>query len=219
MASSAPQPTVNMSLSILLAEDHVMIREAIRNALEKAGYQVVAEASTGEESIRMGRELRPDIALLDLSLPTFSGLDAGYEITRNCPQTKLVMLTMHTEEPYVLAALRTGFRGYVLKSQPLEELIQAIAQVSTGGIYLSPAVSVAVVEAWKSGSPGRVLPPRERQTLQLISEGYSTKEIADRLGISVKTAESHRARLMAKLGLHTTAELVRYAIRSGLVQP
>jgi DNA-binding NarL/FixJ family response regulator len=130
------------------------------------------------------------------------------------------MLTMRTEEPYVLGALRSGFVGYVLKNQPLEDLIQAIADVSAGGIYMSPAISVAAVEAWKSGVSGQVLLcPRERQTLQLISEGHATKDAAYRLGISVKTAEAHRRNLMAKLGIHTTAELVRYGIRCGLVQP
>jgi DNA-binding NarL/FixJ family response regulator len=146
---------------------------------------------------------------------------AAREIMRQEPRTRAVILTMHTEEPYVLEALRAGISGYVLKTQAGDDLVQAIREVVRGAIYLSPGVSRAVVNAYRSKSdlPPDPLSPREHEVLQLVAEGKTTKEVAAMLGISVKTAESHRTRIMSKLDIHETAGLVRYAIRRGLVQP
>jgi DNA-binding NarL/FixJ family response regulator len=165
--------------------------------------------------------LHPDIAVVDISMPTLNGIDAVREMSRSCPKTKTILLTQHEEDQYIREALEAGVRGYVLKSQAANDLVHAIQQVSRGQFYLSPGVSRAVVEAYrtKSQMPSDPLTVRERQVLQLIAEGRSTKDVASLLGISVKTAESHRTRLMQKLDIHETASLVRYAVRRGLVQP
>ena len=206
---------------IILADDHLIVRQGLKSILEKELYTVVGEAGDGREAVRLAQELSPDIAVLDLSMPLLNGLDAAREIVKVSPQTKVILLTMHTEDPYVMDALRAGIRGYVLKTQAAQDLVQAIYEVSRGSMYLSPGISRAVVEAYlaKSELPPDPLTPREREVLQLIAEGKSTKEVAGVLGVSVKTAESHRTRLMEKLDIHETATLVRYAIRRGLVQP
>jgi DNA-binding NarL/FixJ family response regulator len=154
-------------------------------------------------------------------MPLMNGIEAAHELRHSSPATKVIVLTRHSDEQYVIAALRAGVRGYVLKDQVGTDLVQAIRQVCKGESYLSPGISRVVVDALlsKTETPGDPLTARERQVLQLIGEGKSTKEIASVLGISVKTAESHRARLMGKLDIHETASLVRYAIRRGLVQP
>jgi DNA-binding NarL/FixJ family response regulator len=169
----------------------------------------------------MAKELQPDLAVLDLTMPLLNGLDAAREVLQTSPRTKAILLTMHTEDHYILEALRVGVKGYVLKSRAVSELIQAIEEVSKGGIYMSSGVSQTVVQAYlaKTHLPPDSLTSRERQVLQLVAEGKTTKEIAVVLGISVKTAESHRTRIMSKLGIHETAGLVRYAIRQGLIQP
>jgi DNA-binding NarL/FixJ family response regulator len=171
--------------------------------------------------IRLAEAQHPDIAVLDISMPTLNGIDAARELARSCPKTKVILLTQHEEEQYIHEALVAGVKGYVLKSQVASDLVHAMQQVSRGGFYLSPGVSRAVVEAYRSNSerPADPLSVRERQVLQLIAEGRSTKDVASLLGISVKTAESHRSRLMQKLDIHETASLVRYAVRRGLVQP
>jgi DNA-binding NarL/FixJ family response regulator len=150
-----------------------------------------------------------------------NGLDAAREIVRASPRTRPILLTMHSEHPYVIAALRGGIKGYVLKSQAATDLVQAIQEVSRGKFYLSTGVSRAVIEPYlaKTGAPVDPLSPREREVLQLVAEGKTTKEIGGILGVSVKTAEAHRTRIMKKLDIHATAGLVRYAIRRGLVQP
>ena len=166
-------------------------------------------------------EVRPDVAILDISMPLLNGLEAAREIQKSGERTRTILLTRHDEDQYVTAALRAGVKGYVLKSQAADGLVAAIHKVSGGGIYLSPGISRAVVEAFltRSDLPADPLTSRERQVLQLVGEGKSTKDVASILGISVKTAESHRSRLMRKLDIHETASLVRYAIRRGLVQP
>lgn len=210
-----------MPIRVVLADDHVLVRQGLRSLLEREKFQVAAEASDGQEVIRLTEELHPDIAVIDISMPTLNGIDAARELARSCPKTKAILLTQHEEEQYVHEALQAGVRGYVLKSQVASDLVNAIQQVSRGGFYLSPGVSQAVVEAYRSRSerPADPLSSRERQVLQLIAEGKSTKDVASLLGISVKTAESHRSRLMQKLDIHETASLVRYAVRRGLVQP
>lgn len=210
-----------MPIRVVLADDHVLVRQGLRSLLEREQFQVVGEASDGQEVIRLTEQFHPDIAVLDISMPTLNGIDATRELTRSCPKTKTVLLTQHEEEQYIHEALQAGVRGYVLKSQVASDLVHSIQQVSRGGFYLSPGVSQAVVEAYRTRSerPADPLSSRERQVLQLIAEGRSTKDVASLLGISVKTAESHRSRLMQKLDIHETATLVRYAVRRGLVQP
>jgi two-component system response regulator NreC len=210
-----------MPLRILLADDHVLVRQGLRALLEREGYQVVAEASDGQEAIRHVESLRPDIAIMDISMPTFNGLNAAQEMKRYSEKTKIILLTQHDEAQYVRAALEAGVSGYVLKNQVTSELLLAIRQVSRGQVYLSPGVSSAVVDAYRSGpeKSKNPLTMRETRVLQLIAEGKSTKDVASLLGISVKTAESHRTRLMHKLDIHETASLVRYAVRNGIIQP
>jgi len=154
-----------------------------------------------------------------VSMPLLNGVDAAREIQKACPRTRTILLTMHAEDQYVLQALQGGVRGYVLKKQAVMDLVQAIREVCRGNVYLSPGVSAAVVEAYQSKKgPADLLTSREREVLQLVAEGKTTKEIASLLGVSVKTAESHRTRVMQKLDIHETASLVRYAIRRGLIQ-
>ena len=210
-----------MPIRVLLADDHQIMRQGLKNLLEREGFAVVAEASDGRDAIQLAESSHPDVAVLDLAMPALNGVDAGREITRASPRTKAILLTMHKEDPYVLQALNAGISGYVLKSQAAEDLVRAIREVARGSLYLSPGVSRAVVDAYraKTDLPPDPLSPREREVLQLVAEGKTTKEVAAILGVSVKTAESHRTRIMEKLDIHETASLVRYAIRRGLIQP
>lgn len=210
-----------MPLRILLADDHLIFRQGLKGLLEREGLQIVGEAADGQEAVRRARDLSPDVAVLDLTMPLLNGLDAAREIVRASPRTRPILLTMHTEDPYVMEALRAGIKGYVLKAQPSTDLVQAIQEVSRGRIYLSPGISRTVVEAYlaKTELPPDPLSPREHEVLQLVAEGKTTKEIARLLGVSIKTAENHRSRILAKLDIHETAGLVRYAIRRGLIHP
>ena len=210
-----------MTLRILLADDQVIVREGVRALLEREGFEVVAEASDGREAVRLATTLQPDIAIFDLGLPLLNGLDATREILRASPGTRSIVLTVLAERQNVLDALRAGAKGYVVRTQAAADLLLAIHEVSRGAIYLSPSISGIVVEAYLtlSDAPSDPLTPRERQVLQLVAEGRRTREIADLLGVSVKTAESHRVRIMGKLGIRQTAGLVRYAIRQGLIAP
>jgi two-component system response regulator NreC len=210
-----------MPTRIVLADDHVLVRQGLKSLLEREHFQVMAEASDGQEAVRLIESHHPDIAILDISMPTLNGIDAARGLSRSAPKTKVILLTQHEEEQYIHEALEAGVKGYVLKNQVANDLIQAIRQVGRGEFYLSPGISRAVMEAYrnKSERPADPLTARERQVLQLIAEGKSTKDTASVLGISVKTAESHRMRLMQKLDIHETASLVRYAVRRGLIQP
>jgi len=204
---------------VLLADDHVIVRQGFRALLEREGLEVVAEAANGHEAVRLVGELLPDVAVLDFAMPLLNGLDAAKEIRRRSPRTRTLLLTVHTEDHYVLEALQAGVHGYVVKTQAAADLVQAIREIRGNAIYLSPTISRAVVEAYfdKATPPGDVLSSRERQVLQLVAEGKTTKEIAAVLGVSIKTADSHRARIMRKLDIHDTAGLVRFAIRRGLI--
>lgn len=209
-----------MAATIILAEDHQIVRQGLRALLDREGFDVRGEACNGQEAVQMAALHKPEIAVLDVGMPIMNGLDAAQEITRTVPATKTILLTRHDDDHYVLAALRAGIRGYVLKSQATFDLVQAIREVYRGGYYLSPGVSRTVVGAFlaKTTLTESQLTARERQVLQLIGEGQTTKKIAALLGVSVKTAESHRTRLMQKLDIHATAGLVRYAIRHGLIE-
>ncbi|MBI4951913.1 MAG: response regulator transcription factor [Myxococcales bacterium] len=205
---------------ILLADDHQLVRQGLRSLLERDGFEIVGEASNGREAVDLAKTLRPDVAVLDLAMPVMNGIDAARAIAAASSRTQCIVLTMYEESRYVLEALQAGVRGYLLKSRAAADLVQAIREVAGGATYLSPGISETVVQAYlhKTGPTDDVLTSRERQVLQLIAEGKSTKEAASVLGMSVKTAESHRTHLMKKLGIHETASLVRYAIRRGLVQ-
>jgi|SRR5882724_211264 len=210
-----------MPIRVVLADDHVLVRQGLKSLLEREKFQVMAEASDGQDAVSLTEKHQPDIAVLDISMPTLNGIDAARELGRSCPKTKVILLTQHDEGQYIHEALEAGVKGYVLKNQVVSDLIHAIQLVSRGEFYLSPGISRALVEAYRSKSekPENPLTVRERQVLQLIAEGKSTKDTASLLGISVKTAESHRMRLMRKLDIHETASLVRYAVRRGMVQP
>jgi len=209
-----------MSIRVLLADDHAIVRQALRLLLEREGFDVVAEASDGHEAVAHSRELRPDVAILDRLMPILGGLEAAREIRQVSPRTRTILLTSRTDDGGVLWALDAGVRGCVLKSHDAGDLIAAVREVAQGGTYLSPGVSTAVVNGYLSGTkiPGDGLTPRERQVLQLIAEGKRTREIGEILHVSVKTAESHRSRIMSKLQIRDTAGLVRYAIRQGFTE-
>ena len=207
-----------MGIRLVLADDHVLVRQGLKTLLQSAGFVVAGEAADGREAVRLVRSENPDVAVLDISMPQFNGLNAALELGRLCPRVKLVLLTQHDEPQYVTEALRCGVKGYVLKSQAARDLVQAIEGVCRGEVYLSPGVASAVAEAYLAPQHTTALSVRERQVLQLIAEGHSTKAIAVRLAISAKTVESHRSKLMQKLDIHDTASLVRYAIRHGVTQ-
>jgi DNA-binding NarL/FixJ family response regulator len=210
-----------MQIRVFLVDDHAIVRQGLKALLEREGFQVAGEASDGQEAVRLVPTVHADVVILDISMPMMNGLDTARELQKSSQKTKTILLTRHDETQYVTEALRAGVKGYVLKSQVTTDLVHAIQQVCRGGVYLSPNISRAVVEAFlsKEEISQDPLTSRERQVLQLVGEGKSSKEVARLLGISAKTAESHRARLMRKLDIHETASLVRYAIRSGLMEP
>jgi DNA-binding NarL/FixJ family response regulator len=209
-------------MKVLLADDHAMMRDGLRAVLERAGVQVVAEARDGHEAIAEASRARPDVVVIDISMPRLNGIDATRRLTTEMPGIKVIALSMNSDRRYVIAMLEAGAKGYLMKSAASEELLLALAAVSAGETYLSPAVAGGVVErALRAGSPETEAPKnplsaREREVLQLIAEGKSSKEIAKALGIAVPTVETHRRQIMTKLNLRTIAELTKYAIREGL---
>jgi DNA-binding NarL/FixJ family response regulator len=210
-----------MPIQVLVADDHQLVRQSLKVLLEREGFGVVGEASNGQEAMQMAEKLHPDVVVMDLAMPVLNGIDATREIQRVSPKSKTILLTMHTDRQYILEGLRGGAKGYVMKTHAANDLVRAIREAARGGTYLSPEISEAVIQAYqdKADVQSDPLSPRERQVLQLIAEGKSTKECAVVLDISVKTAETYRTRIMEKLDIHETATLVRYAIRKGLVQP
>lgn len=209
-----------MPLRIILADDHQIFRQGLKALLERDNLEIVGEASDGYEAVRLARDLRPDAAVLDFSMPLLNGMEAAREIRRVSPHTRTVLLTMHTEDHYVLEAIRAGITGYVVKTAAAADLVRAIQEVLRGHMYLSPGISRVLADAYLAGSDPQVDPltSRERQVLQLVAEGKTTKEIAHLLGVSGKTVETHRTRMMDKLGIHNTAGLVRYAISRGMIE-
>jgi DNA-binding NarL/FixJ family response regulator len=210
-----------MPIRVLLADDHQMVRQALTALLDGHGFQVIGEAGDGEQALRLAGDVQPDVAVLDVAMPVLNGLDAAHQMKRVSPKTKIILLTMHAETHYVLRALRAGAKGFLLKTHAAEDLVRALREVSRGGTFLSPEASRALMDTYQPKvdlSPDP-LSPRERRVVQLIAEGQSTRQVAALLKISVKTAETHRARIMTKLNIHQTAGLVRYAIRRGLILP
>ena len=210
-----------MKTRVVLADNHIVVRQGVKSLLEREGFLVVGEAGDGQDLVRIAKELQPDVVVLDIGMPLMNGLIAARELKRVCPSAKTILLTRHDEDQYVIEALRAGIRGYILKNQAATDLVHALQQVCRGQVYLSPGISRVVVDAYvsKSSVPDDPLSARGHEVLQLIAEGKSTKDVASMLGVSVKTAESHRSRLMQKLDIHETASLVRYAVRKGFVQP
>jgi DNA-binding NarL/FixJ family response regulator len=207
---------------ILLADDHTLVRAGIRSLLESVdGVEVVAECGDGREALELIGKHRPDVALLDIGMPGLNGLEVARRTERESPRTKIIVLSMHGDASYVKQALRAGVAGYLLKGAAVAELPLALQAVMKGETYLTPKISKQVVELMRD--PGEEsgtlngLTTRQREILQLIAEGRSTKEIAAILEVSVKTVETHRARLMERLDIHDVAGLVRFAIREGLV--
>ncbi len=209
-----------MGHRVLLADDHAIVRQGLKHLLLQEGFEIEAEASDGRQAVELCKTLHPDIALLDISMPVLNGIDAAREINAASPRTKIIVLTMYKDEQYVLAALRAGVKAYVLKTQATADLVHAIGSTLQGETYLSPGISESVVKAAISGEPDvDPLTSREREILQLIAEGKTNKEISQKLGKSIKTVESHRTNIMAKLDIHETAGLVRHAVKIGLIQP
>lgn len=212
---------------IAIAEDHTILREGLKALLSSnADLEVVGEAEDGREAVRIALELKPDLMLMDLSMPKLNGIEAIKEIKRQCPEIKVLILTVYKTEEYVLASLQAGADGYILKEANHAEFLMAIKNVLMGKNYLSPEISGKVIEGYIRGKQNDAATPhtvwdtltsREREILKLVGEGYKNREIADDLCISMKTVEKHRENLMKKLDLHTASALTSYAIEKGLV--
>jgi len=210
-------------MRILVADDHEIVRQGLRRLLEaQPGWEVCGEAANGREAVAKARELRPAVAVLDFGMPELNGAEAARQILKDAPQTEVLVLTMHDAEQLVREVLAAGAHGYVLKSDASRDLVAAVQALLAHKTFLSPAVSKVVVEGYLRGSEVETrtdrLTARERDVVQLVSEGKSNKEIAASLNISVKTVEAHRSHLMHKLNLSSVSELVRYAIRNKIVE-
>ncbi|HLJ30444.1 MAG TPA: response regulator transcription factor [Candidatus Angelobacter sp.] len=212
-----------MKLSILIADDYAVVRRGLRSLLEaEPDWQVVSEASNGREAVAQVTELRPDVAILDVSMPELNGLDAARLILKDAPNTRVLVLTAYHSDEMIEKALQAGVRGYVLKSDAETDLVAAVKALVQGRTFFTSAVSEVLVDRFRrekeEPKPG-VLTVREVEIVQLLAQGKSNKEVADILGISPRTVENHRAQIMQKLGLKSFSELIRYAIRNGIVEP
>jgi len=212
-----------MSIRIVLADDHKILRDGLRSLLEQhPDMQVIAEADNGRATVKLAQELKPDVVVMDIGMPDLNGIDATKQIVTKAPGVKVIALSMHSDKRFVQGMLAAGASGYMLKDSAFEELARAIHVVVANQTYLSPEVAGVVVESMVSKTarrPGRLpanLTDREREVLQLMSEGKSTKQIAATLDVSIKTIETHRSRIMDKVGIHSVAELTKFAIREGL---
>lgn len=221
-----PGSRLNMStIRVLLADDHHLMRAGLRALLKSlALVQVVAEAGNGHEAIQLAEQHQPDIVIMDIGMPGLNGLEATARMTKLSPAPRIIILSMHANEEYVRRSLQAGAAGYLLKGAEPAELELALQAVMRGGTYLTPAVSKQLVQDYLQGGgpksdPLQELTPRQREILQLVAEGNSSKEIANKLNLSIKTVETHRGELMSRLNIHDIAGLVRYAIRTGLITP
>jgi DNA-binding NarL/FixJ family response regulator len=212
-----------MTIRIILADDHAIVRHSLSRAMEQEqDIEVIGQAEDGHTTVALTRQLRPDLVLMDISMPDLNGIEASREIRRESPDTQIIALSMHSEKRYVTEMFKAGAKGYLLKDSPYDELLTAIRTVAEGKTYLSPSISGTVVEDMVTGEYGNeasafsVLTPREREVLQLLAEGSTTKQAAIRLHISPKTVEAHRLRIMSKLNIDNIALLTKYAIQEGL---
>lgn len=213
-----------MAVTILLADDHHVMRQGLRMLLEaQEDFRVVAEAGDGLEAVKLAERLKPHVLIVDLMMPGINGLEVARQVSHHSPQTRIIVLSMYGHEPYVLEALRNGAVGYVLKDADAAELLRAVHEVVAGRRYLSPPLSEHAIEAYLQKAQDAVLDiyetltTREREVLQLAAEGRTNADIAAVLYVSPRTVETHRAHLMRKLGLHTQAELIRYALKRGIL--
>jgi DNA-binding NarL/FixJ family response regulator len=209
-------------IRVLIADDHTMVRESLVSLLRGGGVDIVGQAADGLDTLKQAQALRPDVVVTDLSMPRLSGLEVIRRLFDSLPEVRVLVLTMHQEDEYILQAVRAGATGYMVKDSPASELLAAVHSVHTGKGYFGPQAARALAEQLRHperdlGDPYGRLTPREREVFHLIAEGLTTKEIARQLTISVKTAENHRARVLEKLAVRNTAELVRYALRKGLL--
>ena len=212
-------------IRILLADDHTILRNGIRSLLEdEHDMEVVGEAEDGRAAVSLACQLQPDVVIMDIAMPLLNGLEATRQIKREAPQVKVLILTMHDNEEYIRQVLGAGAMGYILKDAAARELISAIRSVQRGEAILSPAVTRLVIEdylRWGGPRPQEdndSLSPREREVLQLIAEGYTNKQMAEILSLSIKTVQAHRTNLMQKLGLHDRGELIKYAIQKKIIE-
>ncbi len=213
------------TIKILLADDHVVMRRGIRALLERRpDFQVVAEAADGREAVQMAEAYSPHVVVADIAMPNLNGIEAARQIAQKSPQIAIVILSMHSDESYVLRALKAGARGYLLKDAPESDLIAAILAVHQGKAFFSPAISKMLVEDYMrqlqqrgSDDSYELLTTREREVLQLLAEGKSNKDVATMLNVSLYTVETHRSNILQKLNLHGTPELILYAIRKGVI--
>jgi DNA-binding NarL/FixJ family response regulator len=215
--------STNRPIKIILADDHQIVRQGLRILLEaEPDMEIIAEADNGRKVLKLVQELLPDVIIMDLSMPELNGIEATRQILSEAPAVKVIALSMHSDSLFVLNTLKSGASGYLLKDCALEELVKAIRAVVDHRTYLSPGVSDIVIRDFMTSSQTTnvsafsVLSPREREVLQLMAEGRSTNQIAEGLCVSVKTVEAHRKQIMTKLGIHSVAELTKYAIRHGL---
>ena len=213
------------TIRVLLADDHTILRDGIRALLEKeADMQVIGEAEDGFAAVKLATQLEPDVVVLDIAMPRLNGLEATRQIRRSLPRTRVLVLTMHDDEEYIRQVLAAGALGYVLKDAAARDLLGAIRAVARGEAVLSPAITRLVIEDYlrcgdiQPAKGENILTPREREVLQLIAEGYTNKQIAEILCLSVKTIQAHRANLMQKLDLHDRGELIKYAIQKKIIE-
>ena len=213
-----------MSIRVLIADDHKIMLAGLRSILEKqTDFEVVGEADNGRKAVQMAQEKKPEVVVMDVSMPDLNGIEATMQIIESLPKTRVVALSMHSDKRFVMGMLRAGASGYLLKDCASQELANAIVQVAGGKKYLSPEITGVVIDDFLLGGSSEEvataaspLSPREREVLQLIAEGWSTKQIASHLYVSIKTIETHRRQIMKKLDLHAIADLTKYAIREGL---
>ena len=209
--------------TLILAEDHPIVRQGIRKLLEAVpDLSIIAETGDGLEALRLVEHLKPDVAVVDLTLPGLDGLEVTRQIKKRVPRTQVAIFSMHSNEAYVVEAFRNGAMAYVLKASAIEDIVQAIRDMLAGKRFLSPTLRQHQIDAYARADEVindlyKTLTPREREVLQLVAEGYTSAQIAEKLFISPRTAETHRSNLMAKLGLHVQADLVRYAMQRGLI--
>lgn len=216
-----------MSIRVLLADDHGVVRQGLRALLEKSDeIEVIGEVSDGREAVRLAQELQPDVIVMDIAMPLLNGIDATSLIVRRDPEMKVLILSMHSDESYILRALNSGAKGYLLKDSAENDILPAVSSAVQGRPYFSPAIAATLLEDYlrmmrqhNVQDSYDLLTEREKQVLQLLAEGRSNKEVANLLNLSPYTVESHRTNLMQKLNLHNTAEIVLYAVRKSIIVP